>query len=133
MSKQEVIIEYQALRACCSWFPAWSKTSVFTHLIPLACLTLSSNTIFGQVADNAPNNLIQDYCVDCHNLEDFSGGIAFDLMDIDHLNQEAEVWEKAIGKLRGRIMPPAGQPQPKQDEVNAFVNILNDWVDTKVH
>jgi hypothetical protein len=132
MSKQEVIIEYQPLRACCSWFPAWSKTSVFTHLIPLACLTLSSNTIFGQVADNAPNNLIQDYCVDCHNLEDFSGGIAFDLMDIDHLNQEAEVWEKAIGKLRGRIMPPAGQPQPEQDEVNAFVNFLETSIDTSV-
>ena len=27
---------------------------------------------------------------------------------------DAELWEKAVRKLRGRVMPPAGQPQPEQ-------------------
>jgi hypothetical protein len=111
----------------------WGKTSVFAQLfMPMVCLILSSHPVFGQSENDSPNNLIQNYCVDCHNLEDFSGGVAFDLMDLDHVSQEAEVWEKAIGKLRGRIMPPAGQPQPEQDEVNAFVDYLETSIDTSV-
>ena len=131
MVRQDVINKSQ--HAYCRRFSVWGKTSVFAQLfMPMVCLILSSHPVFGQSENDSPNNLIQNYCVDCHNLEDFSGGVAFDLMDLDHVSQEAEVWEKAIGKLRGRIMPPAGQPQPEQDEVNAFVDYLETSIDTSV-
>jgi hypothetical protein len=133
MVRQDVINKYQSQHAYCRRFSVWGKTSVFAQLfMPMVCLILSSHPVFGQSENDSPNNLIQNYCVDCHNLEDFSGGVAFDLMDLDHVSQEAEVWEKAIGKLRGRIMPPAGQPQPEQDEVNAFVDYLETSIDTSV-
>lgn len=78
---------------------------------------------------NHPGALIQDYCEDCHNLEDFFGGFAFDLMDIDHVGRDQETWELAVNKLRGRLMPPAGQPQPDQADVDALVGYLETAID----
>lgn len=78
------------------------------------------------------SDLIESYCEGCHNLEDFSGGIAFDLMDLEHITQDQEVWEKAIVKLRGRLMPPTGADQPTQDEVDALVSTLETTIDTSI-
>ena len=36
-------------------------------------------------------------CMDCHNLNDYSGGLALDLMDHDTIIADAEVWEKVGG------------------------------------
>jgi mono/diheme cytochrome c family protein len=55
--------------------------------------------------------MVQEYCSGCHNLDDFSGGLAFDLMSHDSIQKDAEVWEKVVRKLRGRMMPP-----PNADE-----------------
>jgi len=76
-------------------------------------------------------SLIQEFCVDCHNLEDYSGGVAFDLMDINHVTGDPAVWEEAITKLRGRLMPPAGQPQPDQGMVDQVVSYLETSIDTE--
>ena len=73
--------------------------------------------------------LLEDYCIDCHNLDDFSGGLALDLMDHDSIPQEAEVWEKVVRKLRGRLMPPPGQDKPGNDRVNDFVAWLEGNLD----
>jgi len=73
--------------------------------------------------------LLEDYCIDCHNLDDFSGGLALDLMDHDSIPQEAEVWEKVVRKLRGSLMPPPGQDKPGNDRVNAFVAWLEGNLD----
>lgn len=91
---------------------------------PLAW-AVSPQAVHGQ----EPNELIRSYCVDCHNYDDFSGGVAFDLMDLEHPATDAEVWEKAIVKLRGRLMPPAGSPQPGQHEVDAAITYLETSLD----
>ena len=52
-----------------------------------------------------------------------------DTMDLSHPGQDPEVWEKAIGKLRGRLMPPAGEKQPGQGDVDAVVSYLETSVD----
>src|ERR687887_249633 len=56
--------------------------------------------------------VIEKYCFECHNTTDWAGGIAFDTMSMDDVPAEAETWEKAIRRLRGRLMPPPGKPQP---------------------
>lgn len=102
---------------------------------PLVWLALSiqpaysQSTPAGTDAGNAYSGLIQTYCEDCHNLEDFSGGLAFDLMDLNHPDREADVWEAAIVKLRGRLMPPAGASQPGQIEVDELVSYLETSID----
>ncbi len=73
--------------------------------------------------------LLSEYCVDCHNLDDYSGGLAFDLMDHNAISADAEVWEKVVRKLRGRMMPPPGQEKPANQQINQFVAWLEGNLD----
>lgn len=101
--------------------------------VPLACLALAAGDAFGQGAVKpdvkAFNGLIKNNCVKCHNTEDWAGSLALDTMDLGHAGQDPAVWEKAITKLRGRLMPPAGQKQPTQTDIDAFVAYLETSVD----
>ena len=102
--------------------------------VPLAWFALSSDVALGQAAvDAGPSkpfrDLIETNCMKCHNTEDWAGKLALDTLDVGHVGQDPEVWEKAISKLRGRLMPPAGVPQPRQADVDAFVGYLETSVD----
>jgi mono/diheme cytochrome c family protein len=73
--------------------------------------------------------LLDQYCSDCHNLDDYSGGLAFELMNHDTIPKDAELWEQVVRKLRGRMMPPPGQERPDGHEVDAFVAWLEGNLD----
>lgn len=73
--------------------------------------------------------LLNEYCTDCHNFEDYSGGLDFTTMFVDEVPQNAAVWEKAILKLRGRMMPPAGQEKPDESARVSFINWLESYLD----
>jgi mono/diheme cytochrome c family protein len=73
--------------------------------------------------------LITEKCAKCHNTEDWAGSLAFDTVELAHAAQEPEVWEKTILKLRGRLMPPAGQSQPSQSDIDALVRYLETSID----
>ncbi|HTV78928.1 MAG TPA: hypothetical protein VMF03_11760, partial [Steroidobacteraceae bacterium] len=72
---------------------------------------------------------LRQYCSKCHNAEDWAGGIAFDTMQPQDIPGDAKIWEHAVAKLRGRLMPPAGNPQPPNDQVHAFVSYMEDSLD----
>jgi hypothetical protein len=73
--------------------------------------------------------LIEKYCFECHNTTDWAGGIAFDSMTMDDIPEEAEVWEKSIRRLRGRLMPPPGKPQPDNQSIAQLVSFLETSLD----
>jgi mono/diheme cytochrome c family protein len=73
--------------------------------------------------------LLETYCVDCHNAEDLAGDFAFPALDLDDVIHNQALWEAAAGKLRGRLMPPAGAPQPEQQDIDAFVSYLETSID----
>jgi mono/diheme cytochrome c family protein len=77
-------------------------------------------------------DLMSNNCAKCHNTTDWAGGLALDTLDLAHPGQDAEEWEKAIGKLRGRLMPPAGEKQPSQPDIDAFVSYLETSIDSSV-
>src|SRR5258708_29490374 len=67
--------------------------------------------------------MLNTYCVTCHNSRLKTGGLALDGGVLDRLDvqsagqsagDDAQVWEKALRKLRGHQMPPPGSPQPPQ-------------------
>src|SRR6188474_2285229 len=60
---------------------------------------------------------IDTYCVGCHNARAKAGGLALDTTPIDAVHEHPDVWEAAVRKLRGRLMPPPGSPQPDQREI----------------
>ena len=59
---------------------------------------------------------IKQYCVACHNDRAKTGGVSFEGMTAQSIAQHADVFEKAVRKLRGRVMPPPGRgsPMPRQ-------------------
>src|SRR5262245_5998454 len=54
----------------------------------------------------APGRVIDQYCITCHSERAKAAGmdsgrkLAFDTLDIAHVNQHAETWEKVVRKLR---------------------------------
>ncbi|MES2604700.1 MAG: hypothetical protein V4603_07155, partial [Pseudomonadota bacterium] len=40
--------------------------------------------------------MLDKYCSECHNQDDFAGGIAFDLLETDNVLNDAETWEKVL-------------------------------------
>jgi len=69
------------------------------------------------------------YCGKCHNSTDWAGGVAFDTMQPDTMYDDAKVWEEAVKKLRGRLMPPPDKPQPSQGEIDKQVAFLETSLD----
>ncbi len=73
--------------------------------------------------------MLKTYCVGCHNSRLKIGGVMFDSLDIQHPAADAEIWEKALRKLRGRLMPPPGAPQPPQADIDAFTTWMEGVLD----
>jgi mono/diheme cytochrome c family protein len=81
-------------------------------------------------ASQSPHwGVIQKYCVECHNAEDWAGGVAFDTLSPDTVPSDAKIWEATIRKLRGRLMPPPGKEQPGTAQVAALVSWLENDID----
>ena len=74
-------------------------------------------------------SLLKNRCEKCHNSEDWAGGVAFDTMLPTEIPSDAETWEKAVRKLRGRLMPPPGQTQPDQPTIDGFVTWMEGELD----
>jgi hypothetical protein len=72
---------------------------------------------------------LQQYCSKCHNSEDWAGGVAFDTMTPQEIPSDAKTWEHAVTKLRGRLMPPPGNPQPPNDQIHGFVAFMENSLD----
>ncbi len=54
--------------------------------------------------------MVETYCVECHNAAEAAGGLVFEGMGPDSVPLEPQVFEAAVRKLRGRLMPPPGGP-----------------------
>ena len=73
--------------------------------------------------------LLDQYCVTCHNQRTKTANITFDTLDLAHLADHADVWEKAVRKLRGGMMPPPGVRRPDQAAVDGLVSWLERSLD----
>jgi hypothetical protein len=51
--------------------------------------------------------VVHSICLDCHNAAERVGGLNLQSRDFHAVAADAEIWEKAIGKLRAGLMPPA--------------------------
>ena len=71
---------------------------------------------------------IKQYCVTCHNDRAKTGGVSFEGVTADSIGQHADVYEKAVRKLRGRVMPPPGAKQPESAAVDSLVA----WLETSL-
>ena len=77
----------------------------------------------------APLATIQQYCVGCHNDRLKTGGASFQNITVESVAQNPELFEKAVRKLRGRVMPPPGARQPDAKAVDSLVSYLETSLD----
>ena len=95
------------------------------------CIALSARepqapvTAAGGAAELAT---INQYCVACHNDRTKTGGVSFEGLSADAIGQRGEVFEKAVRKVRGRVMPPPGARQPDAAAADALVS----WLETSL-
>jgi hypothetical protein len=73
--------------------------------------------------------MLNSYCATCHNDRTKTGGLSFDGLNLQAAADSAEIWEKALRKLRGNQMPPPGSPQPPQKDVESFVAWMENTLD----
>jgi mono/diheme cytochrome c family protein len=73
--------------------------------------------------------VINRYCVTCHNQELRTAELVLSTLDVESISENAAVWEKVVGKLRGREMPPAGMPRPDEATIDSFVAYLETELD----
>ncbi|HSC13686.1 MAG TPA: DUF1592 domain-containing protein [Gammaproteobacteria bacterium] len=72
---------------------------------------------------------LEKYCTDCHNAAELAGERSFEGLKLEDIPQHAEQFEAAIVKLRGRLMPPPGEPQPTAEEIDGLIATLEKTID----
>ena len=98
----------------------------------------------GETERAAHRELLDRYCVTCHNERVVSGrdrprsalvsqlrgvGLTLDTLDLAEVGRRAGEWERVVRKLRGGVMPPAGRPRPEAAELDGFLTWLEDELD----
>ena len=73
--------------------------------------------------------LVARYCIDCHNGAERAGGLSLEHVDLAHAEENAELLEAVVRKLRVAMMPPRDAPQPPAAERAALVTWLERRLD----
>jgi mono/diheme cytochrome c family protein len=74
-------------------------------------------------------NLFGQYCTECHNTDDWAGGVAFDAMTEQDIPDNIGVLEKVVRKLRSQQMPPGGHKVPDKTTRAAFITWMEGRLD----
>src|SRR6186997_2454616 len=77
------------------------RAGVFTAS-PVSQASSSSQNAAAQLAT------VKEYCAGCHNDRAKTANVSFDGLTVASIGEHAELFEKAVRKLRGRVMPPPG-------------------------
>ena len=70
-----------------------------------------------------------DYCTECHNFDDYFGGVDFTASRPEDVPADPELFEKVVMKLNGRMMPPPNRIRPDEQRTDAFVGWLESYLD----
>jgi len=90
--------------------------------------TVDSISVTNQ--NTSPSDLVAQYCVVCHNEYLNTGGLALDGFDVNSVQDNPDIWEKVLRKLRANAMPPTGMPRPDEASFSQFESYLSDSLDT---
>ncbi len=76
-----------------------------------------------------PGATLRTYCFSCHNERLKAGGLALDRLDLAHVVDNGEVWEKVIRKVRVGLMPPQGLAKPDPPaQPPCFPGLRTPWI-----
>jgi Protein of unknown function (DUF1592)/Protein of unknown function (DUF1588)/Protein of unknown function (DUF1585)/Protein of unknown function (DUF1587)/Protein of unknown function (DUF1595) len=76
---------------------------------------------------------LKGYCTDCHNTAEAAGGLVLEGVGPEAIAAKPQIFETAIRKLRGGLMPPPGNPRPDQAHIEEFVRYAEASIDHNAH
>ena len=68
------------------------------------------------------------YCAGCHNERLRTADLVLDGLDLSQVGAHADIWERVVGKLRTRTMPPPGRPRPAADTYDRLAS----WIESEI-
>jgi Protein of unknown function (DUF1592)/Protein of unknown function (DUF1588)/Protein of unknown function (DUF1585)/Protein of unknown function (DUF1595)/Protein of unknown function (DUF1587) len=83
----------------------------------------------GTPATEPASDVVKQYCTGCHSEKGKAGGLSLVGFDAAHADQQADVAERMVHKLRLGMMPPPGARRPAADALTAFVTSLEARLD----
>ena len=110
------------------WRTMWGCTAIF-------CAAAARFDLAAQPArpaagaDAPPRDLVNRYCVSCHNESLKRGGLALDAAAGADVAEHPDTWEKVVRKMRARQMPPIGLPRPDAATYDAAIASLETTLD----
>jgi hypothetical protein len=84
----------------------------------------------GAAATATQKNAVNQYCITCHNSRLKTGGFSLEGIDVDHVAGDAATWERVVGKLRLRAMPPLGSRRPDEATYDNLIAWLEGELDS---
>jgi hypothetical protein len=103
---------------------------LFKRSLAIVGLVLSPAAAGAQTSANPNQALINRYCITCHNQRLKTAKLELDKLDVTHPEKDALVWERAVRKLRGGMMPPPGAARPAAADAQALAAYLETALDT---
>jgi mono/diheme cytochrome c family protein len=74
--------------------------------------------------------LLKQYCITCHNQRAKTANLMLDSLDYEHLEKDAQTWEKVIRKIKTGMMPPSGARRPERAVLDEFATEIEKRIDS---
>ena len=108
----------------------YTKRSIaLIAVVTLAGVFTASRPSQAQDSSDAQLATFKQYCQGCHSDKAKIGGVSFEGVTSTSISKDPELFEKAVRKLRGRVMPPPGNKQPDGKTVDSLVAYLETSLD----
>jgi hypothetical protein len=107
----------------------WLAAALLVGIAGAAAIELAAR--FEQRREQQRFAVLDEYCTECHNDAELAGDLSFEGLRPESVPQHVEQFEAAIAKLRGRLMPPPGNPQPPGDEIDGLIASLERSIDER--
>jgi mono/diheme cytochrome c family protein len=110
------------------------RIAALSAVASLAGVFIASRPSQAQDSADAQLATVKQYCSGCHNDKAKTGGVSFEGIvstgnPAASIAKDPELFEKAVRKLRGRVMPPPGAKQPDAKAVDSLVAWLESSLD----
>jgi len=93
--------------------------TVLSSVLSLSAAAQSSGN------DQAHRQVLNQYCVTCHNQTLKTANVLLDVANIGNLADDPDLWERVLTKLTLRAMPPVGMPaRPDEKQYESLVSYL---------
>jgi hypothetical protein len=106
------------------------RTVLLTSNVCLAAVLAAGPVASAQSPVAKEAQFVQQYCVDCHDAQEKSGGIRLDDLGDRPLAERPGTWEKVIRKLELRQMPPPDAKQPDHSARRTVIDALTKQLDS---